>query len=114
VSAARILEQLHQAGFRLRPAPDGEHVLVSPLEALTDEVCALIRAHKPQLLAILRHDGTEPYRTAVRVGCLVLCQNCQAFRSRPDSHPDGWCRRYQVETWARWPFTCEGYEVTSQ
>lgn len=50
------------------------------------------------------------FEAALQRGCLVTCDRCGAFRSRPGSQPDGWCQRYRVGTWARVPFRCDGYK----
>jgi hypothetical protein len=32
------------------------------------------------------------------------------YRERPGASPDGYCRRFDTDTWAAVPFECPGYE----
>lgn len=57
-----------------------------------------------------RVDLTDYFPDALKTGCLKICERCSAFTARPASRPDGWCKRYSTETWARVPFRCDGYE----
>ena len=41
----------------------------------------------------------------------VLCADCQQFRPRPDSQPDGYCRRYREPTWSAIAFHCQGFDA---
>src|SRR5437016_3428679 len=52
---------------------------------------------------------TREFAVELRLGCIVVCKGCTAFQARPGEAPDGWCRRYSVETWSRVPFQCDGY-----
>jgi TubC N-terminal docking domain len=54
VEPAHIIAQLHAAGCRL--IPEGERLRVKHPSALTDELRALIRQHKPALLDWLRQE----------------------------------------------------------
>jgi TubC N-terminal docking domain len=110
-----MLAELRAAGLQLT-AQDGM-VYVEPKSALTDELRATIREHKPAILRVLEQEAvarmTEmvtEFAEGLRIGCVVLCEHCVAFTSRPDSLPDGWCSRYQCETWSRVPFACAGYQ----
>ena len=51
MGAPDVLAQLSALGVRL--SREGDTLLASPRSALTDELRALIRAHKPELLAAL-------------------------------------------------------------
>jgi hypothetical protein len=53
MSAADILTHLSAAGISLTPTPTPGLIFASPRAALTDEHRRLIRAHKPELLALL-------------------------------------------------------------
>jgi hypothetical protein len=52
MKAGAILARLEAAGLHLRA--DGGNLVVSPKEAVTDELRALMRSHKPELLAELQ------------------------------------------------------------
>ena len=52
MSANALLERLAVAGVTLTPV-DGNYLDAEPAEALTDELRALIRQHKADLLALL-------------------------------------------------------------
>jgi hypothetical protein len=52
---------------------------------------------------------TQEFAVGMRLGCLVVCKSCAAFRARPGEAPDGWCRRYRTETWGGVPFKCKSY-----
>ena len=53
MSATTFLEDLKKKGFRLRPAADGQALVVTPKSRLTLEVREAILARKPELLALL-------------------------------------------------------------
>jgi hypothetical protein len=53
LSATAFLEDLQKKGIRLRPAPDGQALVVTPKSRLTPEVREAILARKPELLALL-------------------------------------------------------------
>jgi hypothetical protein len=54
-----LLQKLHEAGVTIRA--DGDRLIASPSERLTDELRALIRANKPVLLAgIQTHKPARP------------------------------------------------------
>ena len=55
MTPSAILEQLTARGIRLRR--DGEYLVVVPKAALTDQLRALIKEHKPELLAALATDA---------------------------------------------------------
>jgi hypothetical protein len=109
--ALDILAQITARGIRIRT--DGEHVLISPRSRLTDEICALIRDHKAEILAALAHEvahtggalaaaeGGRLSRQAAekRTGCM----GCTHLRMDLEHHPG--TRRV-------WWWRCEkGYEL---
>jgi len=51
-----------------------------------------------------------PHETSSAVRCVMRCENCRNFSARPGITPDGWCRQFNVQTWARVPFTCGGFK----
>ena len=84
-----VLGRCRTAGIVLRVGQDSR-ILASPAERLTDSMRALIREHKPVLLAALANTGTD-------------CMSCANLRMRVEHH-DGSRRRF----WWR----CEkGYEL---
>lgn len=97
--------RLRSAGLRL--TAQGDTLLVEPRSALTDELRALIKAHKTEILEALAAEGV------VGPG-EVLCRECSHFDARTGAKPDGWCRRYREETWSSVPFTCLGYEPADE
>jgi hypothetical protein len=136
MGAAGVLHRLQQRGVQLRIR--GTTIVAAPREVLTDELRALIRKHKPELINALKSCRLHPqaagdssctgtpvqtphaaetrmggmmqeFEPALRLGCLMACARCQHFEVRPGDVPDGWCARYQCETWSRVPFRCEGY-----
>ena len=58
MSAAAVLRHLETAGIHLEVS--GDNLLATPRAALTDETRALIRAHKPALLALLTNPAPPP------------------------------------------------------
>lgn len=59
MGAADILSHLRERGVTLAPLPDG-NILVKPGGVLTDTERAEIRAHKPELIDLLRQAGHAP------------------------------------------------------
>lgn len=66
-----ILAQLSAQGIRLQR--DGGNLVVTPREALTDELRELIRDHKPELLQAI---SNPPEALALHAGNLA-CDGCQ-------------------------------------
>ncbi len=58
MGALDVLTRLSELGVRLTRS--GEAILAAPRSALTDEARALIRAHKPALLAVLSETRLYP------------------------------------------------------
>lgn len=50
------------------------------------------------------------YRTALRLGTLMLCANCSHFSAGADPSGIGRCSRFKVEAWPFAPFWCAGFE----
>lgn len=67
-----ILERLRAEGITLRR--DGPDLIVTPREALTDELRALILAHKAELLEAVEIEQAEPL--GLHVGCYA-CDGCR-------------------------------------
>lgn len=55
MNAIDLLTELRRRGLELRP--DGERLLYRPKGAVTPELAAAIRAHKPELLALLSQEA---------------------------------------------------------
>jgi hypothetical protein len=120
-----ILTRLREHGLRLKPA--GEHVIVEPRSALTDELRTLIRSHKPAILRELANEAEErrraiiqardaaplsDFRAAFVMGRLHLCGNCSRFIFGADPGALGHCQRFNLETAPFVPFWCAGFEVS--
>lgn len=105
------LARLQDAGLRL--TVESDKLFVSPAGQLTDELRALIRSHRPELLGFLQFDTTADYPAALQMGTLVICHRCRHFESRPNIQPNGWCHRYQEEAWALTPFDCPEFTPSS-
>jgi hypothetical protein len=118
MTAFEILDQLRHHGVRVRAA--GSQLIVAPSHALTYELRGLIRENKAALLAAIA-SSVKRSPEAARIqesemklgiageqhgGCLAACERCAEFASRPGRAPDGWCKRFRVETWSRMPFRC--------
>lgn len=90
-----ICRQLYGAGLHIRS--DGEKLLVSPVERLTDETRQLLREHKPELIAFVadahkttvqlieaairacdHHGDIEKGRAEMRADCLATPLHLQA------------------------------------
>lgn len=72
-----LLHDLHKAGIRL--SVSGENLAAKPADAVTDDLAAMIRARKPQLLKILGGPTTP-------------CEHCGGKVVRDRTHDDYWCR----------------------
>ena len=121
MTAPEILDHLRCRGMRVRA--DGSRLIVAPRDALTDELRGLIRQNKAALLAaiaspagpgpeaahIRMNEMMREFADGLRAGCLVACERCAEFVSRPNQAPDGWCQQFQAETWSRLPFRCAQY-----
>ena len=57
MNAVDILETARERGIEL--AVNGDAVMARPREAITDELRAAIRQHKPELLTLLRQEGEQ-------------------------------------------------------
>jgi hypothetical protein len=53
--------------------------------------------------------ATVSHEALSAVRCVVCCESCRNFSVRPGTIPDGWCRQFNVETWARVPFSCGAF-----
>lgn len=105
-----VLGRLRAAGVRV--AVDGDRLTAGPRALLTDELRALIRGHKAELIELLSEspDLRDYAPTSLQLGSLVVCEACHHFEARPGHRPDAWCRRHSVDTWARVPFSCHDHE----
>ncbi len=83
MDAAAILRQLYAAGVRLEL--QGDRLSASPASRLTDDLRALIRGHKPELIAYL----TEAHRTTAEL--------IEASMRACDFHGDGLQAREQMQ-----------------
>ena len=101
MSAADILGRLAAAGLRVRLDPtDPERLRLSPPDRLNGDLLALARAHKRELLAVLRERAQEPTYTR--------CLDCTRYAAPP---PDSafWCPLVRAHpTVALWVI-CTGY-----
>lgn len=125
MSAAAILERLKAAGLALRP--EGDKVIVSPRDRLSDKLLELIRTHKTAILRELAEGNAQPrkaisavaasaghgltdFRAALVFGRLHVCCNCQHFTFANDPSGLGHCQRFDAEAW---PFAvqlwCSGF-----
>ena len=106
-----LLPELRSAGLRLTAR--GEQLLVEPKTALTDELRAVIRQRKHELLRELAKEAEAPladFRAALVMGRLHVCCNCSEFRFGADPAGLGHCRRFNVEAAPFVPFWCAGFE----
>lgn len=92
-----ILDDLAARGVTVRLVEG--RLAAGPPAAVTPEIRETIRRHRAGLVG------------ALEAGCLVTCSRCRHFDARPDQRPDGWCRRFQDESWALVLFTCPGYQT---
>lgn len=93
--AAEILARVQAAGIRVRT--DGERILASPRERLTDALRELIRAHRAELVQALDHvdrrelahaGGTAaPSSTATSAEAKgAECMSCANLKMRVEHH----------------------------
>src|ERR1700680_8484 len=95
--AAMIIDELHRSGVRIR-AIEGGQLGLAPRSRLTPDIVALIRRHKPELLALLEQKRASfaqvEARRLIRIcrehgvdlrlepdGTLVVTSNGRAWRS---------------------------------
>jgi hypothetical protein len=45
---------------------------------------------------------------------LATCATCMHYRARRGEQPDGFCRRYDTETWGQVEFSCPGFEPADE
>lgn len=64
-TAAAVMDRLARAGIRLTAAPPD--LIAAPRERLTDELRALVKAHKPELLRALA-EPPNPTRAPAQLG----------------------------------------------
>jgi len=69
MSAVEVLKRLERIGATVRPLPDGRLEVLAP-GGLSDEDRALIRAHRPGLIACLSKPASS--RPAIRAEVLAL------------------------------------------
>lgn len=62
-----VLERVKSAGITLRPAPDGRMILAAPKSRLTDELRAMIREHRYELLRALTPASEVRRQRAIRM-----------------------------------------------
>ena len=67
MGAADILQELKRMGLFV--TANGDKVRAGPIEAITEEARALIRAHKSELLALLSHEDTATEMERYRLEC---------------------------------------------
>jgi hypothetical protein len=118
MTAVEILDQLHRRGVHVRAS--GSQLIVAPSYVLTIELRDLIRENKAALLEalaspVVRVMDAGQFRKAElmreladnqRGGCLAACERCANFVARPARAPDGWCKRFLIETWRQLPAGC--------
>jgi len=128
-----LLTRLRDAGLSV--SRNGDHLVVTPRERLTDELRARIRMQKAELLASilavptpdaapLRRTSAGPladFAAAIRSGTLQECHACQHFTKLIPADGDnlgvpdaGWCRRYSTVTHPLTPFWCDGYSPSAR
>lgn len=74
MGAPDLLARIAAAGIRLKPLPDGR-IWVEPRAALTDELRALIRSHKAELLqALAGEPEADPRAEARRQKVLAMLE----------------------------------------
>lgn len=82
MGAADLLKHLGDAGLKL--TADGNRLIVSPTERLTDGLMASIRAHKAVLLAALSASNAGTPSGLLRAGVdddRLTCASCKHFRA---------------------------------
>lgn len=122
-----MLAELRAAGLRF--TSDGDRLIVEPRSALNDELRAIIRAHKGNLLRELAEESCKRqqanlsardaapvrgFREALAVGRLHVCYNCAAFSFGAVPAGIGHCRRFDVEAWPFVPFWCSGFALSKR
>lgn len=55
-------------------------------------------------------DLRAEFPAALQTGAFVVCERCRHCSRRPGEAPDGYCDRYQTETWRRVPFDCPEFQ----
>lgn len=71
MTPSELLAELERRGIILRPEGDAIHY-TAPKGAMTDELREAIRRHKPEIIALLRHNGSWPpecLEAEQRFGC---------------------------------------------
>lgn len=117
--SSALLTKLADAGLQV--SRDGDQLVVAPRDRLTDELRALIRSRKLELLDAL-DPASDPFADFARAfvrGTLQQCQACRHFaRSIPPGVDNlgaswaGWCTRYSQTMDPSMPFWCDGYSPT--
>jgi hypothetical protein len=137
-----LLTRLRDAGLTV--SRNGDSLVVTPRDRLTDELRETIRQQKAELLAsvvpaptVKGHpiftapaatlsrridaDRLADFAAAIRSGALQQCHACRHFTRLIPANGDnlgvpdaGWCGRYQVATHPITPFYCDGYFPTSR
>jgi len=70
MTAAALLERLRHVGVEV--AVEGDRLILDgPSDALRDDLIALVRQHKPELLTRLRRPVTIPAEVRASATCLV-------------------------------------------
>lgn len=124
MSAATILKHLQAAGLALRS--DGDRLVVSPRDLLSDELLELIRENKAAILDELATQASRvgqvaarnaapvlsDFRAALLLGRLHVCCNCHQFSFAAHASGMGNCRRFNVEAWPFVPFWCSGFQLS--
>lgn len=108
-------------GWQNWRANDGDQLVVAPRDRLTDELRALIRSRKHELLDALS-PAPDPFADFAREFARGTLQQCQACRHFAHSIPPGgdnlgaawagWCTQYSQAMDPLMPFWCDGYSPT--
>ncbi len=90
MGASDLLERLRTAGVRV--SVEGDALIAEPRTALTDDLRAAIRAHKPELLAALTHHHQGGSKAVIRLRLLLEGedgQRLEAILAIPGERYDG-------------------------
>lgn len=66
---------------------------------------------QPERVCRSELDPEAPFRAALQLGALVLCQRCAHFEARPLPHNEGHCRHFNCSTFGGPTdvIDCKGY-----